>query len=133
MAARVQERRLDEGLRQFGLTRTSWCVLLAVGNEGLKQPSLIAEFVGIDRTATSRVLRQMEDAGLIARSSGSGDRRRTSVSLTKEGKDVLQKGVPLAINNNQIMSERLTEQEFGELARLLQKVRSGEDTPLSGI
>ncbi|MGC8201883.1 MarR family winged helix-turn-helix transcriptional regulator [Aliiroseovarius sp. PTFE2010] len=133
MAARVQERRLDEGLRQLGLTRMSWCVLLAVGSEGLEQPSLIAEFVGIDRTATSRILRTMEGAGLIARMSESVDRRKTSVSLTARGKDVLDKGVPLAVDNNQIMSARLTGDEFTELSRLLQKVRAGEDTPLSGI
>ena len=64
--ARIQERRLDLGLRRIGLTRTTWCVLLAVGNEGLSQPSDIAEFIGIDRTATSRALRQMEADDLIA-------------------------------------------------------------------
>ena len=133
MAARLQERRLDEGLRKFGLTRTSWCVLLAVGNEGLAQPSLIAEFIGIDRTATSRVLRQMEEAGLIARNSGAGDRRKTSVTLTRAGKDVLEKGVPLALDNNKIMSDRLTTGELQELCRLLSKLRADEDIPLSGI
>ena len=47
IAARLQERRLDEQLRMLGLTRTTWCILLAVGNEGLSQPSDIAGFVGI--------------------------------------------------------------------------------------
>jgi DNA-binding MarR family transcriptional regulator len=47
-----------------------WCILLAVEEEGLKNPSEIAQFVGIDRTATSRALRQLEDEGLIAREMG---------------------------------------------------------------
>ena len=67
-----QERRLDEGLRSLGLTRTTWCILLAVGNEDLSQPSEIAEFVGVDRTATSRALRAMEEGGLISRRTGCG-------------------------------------------------------------
>ncbi|MEM1302763.1 MAG: MarR family transcriptional regulator, partial [Pseudomonadota bacterium] len=67
LAARLQERRLDDGLRSLALTRTNWCILLAVGVEGLSGPSDIAAFVGIDRTATSRALRQMEQAGLIER------------------------------------------------------------------
>ena len=66
LASRLQERRLDEQLKTLGLTRTTWCILLAVGNEGLCQPSDIADFVGIDRTATSRALRHMEDDGLLA-------------------------------------------------------------------
>ena len=63
LAARLQERRLDGWMRPMGLTRTTWCILLAVANENLTRPSEIAEFVGIDRTATSRALRQMEEIG----------------------------------------------------------------------
>ena len=76
--ARIQER----SLRMLGLTRTTWCVLLAVGNEGLSQPSDIAEFIGIDRTATSRALRQMEAGGLIVRAAGDRDGRTRRVRLT---------------------------------------------------
>jgi hypothetical protein len=61
--ARTIERRVESGLRDYGLTRVGWCILLAVEEEGLKNPSEIAQFVGIDRTATSRALRQLEDDG----------------------------------------------------------------------
>ena len=68
--ALVYTRSRNEKLRLIGLTRTTWCILLAVGNEGMTQPSDIAAFVGIDRTATSRALRSMESDGLLARHSG---------------------------------------------------------------
>ena len=134
LAARLQERRLEEGLRALGLTRVTWCVLLAVGNEGLVQPSDIAAFVGIDRTVASRALRQMEAAGLIARTAGSesgrGDRRTTTVSLTDLGRERLQQGTPLARANNEAMEARLTPDEVAELRRLLSRVRVGDDRPL---
>ncbi|MFT6604900.1 MAG: DNA-binding MarR family transcriptional regulator [Halocynthiibacter sp.] len=133
MASRIQERRLDEGLKLLGLTRISWCVLLAVGNEGLEHPSEIAQFVGIDRTATSRVLRQMEAAGMIARSTGKSDRRMTSVRLTRAGNDALARGTPYAEDNNHIMAQRLSTDELDQLRALLEKVREGEDVPLSGL
>ncbi len=133
MAARIQERRLDEGLRSLGLTRISWCVLLAVGVEELPHPSEIAAFVGIERTATSRLLRQMEEAGLIQRSTGKGDRRTTTVKLTAAGRQTLEKGTPFAESNNQIMADRLNQEEMTQLRRLLQKVREGENVPLSGL
>jgi DNA-binding MarR family transcriptional regulator len=130
LASRLQERRLDEGLRTLGLTRITWCVLLAVGNEDLRQPSDIARFVGIDRTATSRALRQMEDAGLIERESGTGDKRTTSVRLTPLGETRLAEGTPFAEENGRILESRLAPEERSELRRLLTKLREGEDTAL---
>lgn len=125
-AARVQERRLDEGLRMIGLTRTTWCILLAVGNESMAQPSEIAEFVGIDRTATSRALRSMEADGLISREAGNGDGRTTAVILTDLGAQRLAQGTPMAIDNNAIMHDRLTTEERDEIIRLLAKLTEGE-------
>ena len=125
-AARVQERRLDEGLRALGLTRTTWCVLLAVGNEALRQPSEIANFVGIDRTAASRALRTMETAGLIERRSGDGDGRTTDVRLTEQGAKLLSQGTPLALENNAVMSDRLSAEEETMLKALLARLTEGE-------
>ncbi|MBV0911717.1 MarR family transcriptional regulator [Rhodobacteraceae bacterium ASV31] len=127
LAARIQERRLDEGLRALGLTRITWCVLLAVGNEDLTQPSDIAGFVGIDRTATSRALRQMEDAGLIARRSGTGDRRTTEVALTTLGARRLKEGTPLALANNAAMEAKLGPDDAGHLTALLARLVEGEE------
>lgn len=126
LAARLQERRLDESLRTLGLTRTSWCVLLALGNEDLHQPSDIARFIGIDRTATSRALRQMEAAGLIERRSGTGDRRTTTVSLTDAGRRLVDNGTPFALSNNLAMRKKLTAREYEALLRLLGKLTEGE-------
>ena len=125
-AARIQERRLDAGLKTLGLTRVTWCVLLAVGNEGLAQPSEIAEFVGIDRTATSRALRQMEARGLISRAAGPGDGRTRSVVLTGPGKAALATGTPLAEANNAAMAERLDPDDVERLKAQLDRLIEGQ-------
>jgi len=106
-SARIQERRLEEGLRQVGLTRITWCILLAVHVEGLRRPSGIAEFIGIDRTATSRALRQMEAEGLVARTVGTGDRRTTSVEATAEGLARLDRARPHAEHNADCLARSL--------------------------
>jgi len=130
LAARLQERRLDDGLRTLALTRTSWCILLAVGVEGLSGPSDIAAFVGIDRTATSRTLRQMEQAGLIERAGGQKDGRKRAVVLTPQGETRLRQGAPLARANNEIQAAKLTDAEVQELTRLLRKLSEGEHSDL---
>lgn len=127
LAARIQERRLDDGLRALGLTRITWCVLLAVGNEDLTQPSDIAAFVGIDRTATSRALRQMEDAGLVDRRTGTGDRRTTEVVLTAKGAKRLTEGTPIAEANNAAMVDKLADGDGDALVALLARLVEGEE------
>lgn len=131
LAARLQERRLDDALKTLGLTRTTWCVLLAVGVEGHHQPSDIATFIGIDRTATSRALRNMEAAALLTRRAGSDDRRTTRVTLTDLGRTRIEQGAPFAIENNRLMRAKLTDEEHAELMRLLGKLTEGESADLS--
>lgn len=131
LAARLQERRLDDALKTLGLTRITWCVLLGVGNEGLSKPSALASFVGIDRTATSRALRGMEADGLIERTGGEGDKRTRRVKLTPLGQARIEAGTPFAASNNQAMATKLTEKEHRALLALLGKLTDGEDAGLS--
>jgi DNA-binding MarR family transcriptional regulator len=124
--ARTVERRVESGLKAYGLTRVGWCILLAVEEEGLKNPSEIAQFVGIDRTATSRALRQLEDEGLISREMGREDRRTTTVTLTEEGQMRLIQARPLCVENMDHFNAKLSAAEAAELKRLLTALESGE-------
>ena len=133
LAARLQERRLEDRLRDLGLTRITWCILLGLANEGLTKPSELADFVGIDRTATSRALRQLEQAGLLSRSSGTGDRRTRQISLTEEGCEAVRLGTPFARTNGAVMAERLGEEDAVVLRGLLQRLVEGEETRLSHL
>lgn len=133
LTSRMQERRLDDWLRPLGLTRITWCILLAVENEGLSRPSEIADFVGIDRTATSRALRQMEEAGLISRASARDDRRMTDVRLSDLGRDLMARATPLAEENNRIAAARLSSEERDELVRLLAKSIEGAELGLNKL
>ncbi|RVT86707.1 MarR family transcriptional regulator [Rhodobacteraceae bacterium CCMM004] len=130
LAARLQERRLDDGLKPLGLTRVTWCVLLALGPGGCRKPSEIARFIGIDRTATSRALRQLEAAGLISRSSGDGDRRTTVVALTEAGHETLAQGVPIAQGNARALKYKLTADEWQQMSDLLARLIEGESQDL---
>lgn len=131
LAARLQERRLEAGLKPLGLTRTTWCVLLAVSVEKLSKPSEIAIFVGIDRTATSRALRSMEKDGLIERSGRSDDKRYRTVRLTEKGETLLAEGSPMARENNAAMAAKLSEAQELQLMQALNALIKGEPADLS--
>jgi DNA-binding MarR family transcriptional regulator len=127
-AARVIERRVEADLRKFGLTRVAWCVLLAVAEEGKKNPSDIADFVGIDRTATSRALRVLEAEGLIRREMGRDDRRTTEVQLTDLGEAQFRAALPTCRSAMQHFHAKLTLDEMATLKTLIQRLTAGEPT-----
>jgi DNA-binding MarR family transcriptional regulator len=133
ITARLHERRLDEGLKKLGVTRTAWCILLAVENEGLSHPSGIARFVGIDRTSTSRALRQMEAAKLIQRYGGKRDRRTTEVRMTDQGRALIAKGTDSAVANNAHLSSKLTAEQADALFDLLKQLQEGEELSLTSF
>lgn len=133
VTARIQERRLEEQLKSLGLTRVTWCVLLAVGAAGLHNPSAIAEYVGIDRTATSRALRRMQQDGLIERRAAKGDGRWTQVSLTAKGAACIDRGTPMAQSNNALMADILGGSDTDDLKRLLTRLRQAQNQPLSTL
>ena len=124
--ARIVERRVEEDLRRFGLTRVGWCVLVAVAEEGKKNPSDIANFVGIDRTATSRTLRQLETDGLIMREIGRDDRRTTEVRLTDRGQSQFDAALPFCRAAAGHFNEKLSLAELETLKVLLAKLSAGE-------
>lgn len=130
VAARRVERRFEAALKTLGLTRITWCVLLAVGEEGHHHPSEIADFIGIDRTATSRALRGMEAAGLITRDGGRNDRRNTRVRLTEIGTGLLDQARPLASASRMATEARLAPGERETLLTLLDKLGPDDDPPL---
>lgn len=117
--ARIMDRRVEVHLRRFGLTRVGWCVLLAVAEEGKKNPSDIADFVGIDRTATSRALRVLENDGLVAREMGRDDRRTTEVRLTKAGEAQFRAALPACREAIAHFHDKLTTEELIMLRSLL--------------
>ncbi|BDW84560.1 MULTISPECIES: MarR family winged helix-turn-helix transcriptional regulator [Roseicyclus] len=124
--ARILERRVEDDLRRFGLTRVGWCVLVAVAEEGKKNPSDIANFVGIDRTATSRALRQLESDGLILREMGRDDRRTTEVRMTELGQAQFIAALPFCRAASIHFHSKLSEPELETLKGLLAKLTADE-------
>ncbi|MEY8119366.1 MarR family winged helix-turn-helix transcriptional regulator [Falsihalocynthiibacter sp. BN13B15] len=131
--ARLQERGFETELKSLGLTRISWCILLAVHIESLRNPSAIADFVGIDRTATSRALTKMARDGLVERHEEQSDGRRASVQATKLGRIRLEKATQSARKNAAHFEAKLSGMEQEALRSLLLKLQSGEGSPLPNL
>ncbi|MFT4716114.1 MAG: DNA-binding MarR family transcriptional regulator [Paracoccaceae bacterium] len=133
LLSRINERKFEQNLAPLGLTRVKWCVLLAVQEHGLKNPSDIAEYIGIDRTATSRALRALDSDGLISRCSGADDKRMTEVALTDQGHQVLGRSIDAAKSNANHFTDKLSWYERTTLTEIINKLMKGETRDVSGL
>lgn len=133
IAARTNNAVFESKLSDLGLTRQMWCVLIAVGEQGINTPSAIADYIGIIRPAASRTLKQMEKSGLLARASGQGDKRTTQVALTPDGESSLALSLPLAAQNRADMNAVLSTTEQASLKILLEKLTKSAATTASGV
>lgn len=133
LTARLLERNFESALKPLGLNRTNWTVLFAVSRAGISNPSQIADYIGIDRTAVSRALRQLEAEQLIQRSSGDQDKRTKSVVMTETGKTRLLGSLDHARANADHFRAKLDAEEFRTLQSLLSKLRQDEKEGLSHL
>ena len=88
--ARIMEARLEKRLSEHGITRLMWCVLSGVGLENVNTPSTLADYIGVARPAVSRLLKTMEERGLLERACTNGDKRYTELALTELGHEKLK-------------------------------------------
>ena len=133
LAAQVNNQILVNLLAQLGLTRQTWCVLVAVGEQGINLPSEIADYIGIQRAAVSRTLKDMHNKGFLRRDNDPDNGKLTLVTLTDQGQDLLAQSLLLCEQSSQRMDEKLTANERQQLDQLLSKYLSGPMDPPARI
>ena len=124
-ADRVMTRLYDEMLRPSGLKSTQFTLLAAVRLMGPVTVNALAAGIVMDRTTLTRNLRPLKKERWIAVEPGK-DRRVREVTLTAEGRRVLEKAYPLWREAQASVSERLGGER---LEHLLDAVASSTRRP----
>ena len=91
------------------------------GEQELNQLEL-ARQAEMEPAALCRLLNDMEDDRLIARRRDPDDNRRVLVTATAAGEALIGRTQPAVLAGIEAVVSRLTRQEQGELARLLEKL-----------
>ena len=100
--------RFSPNLRAHDLTDPQWRVLRALFDYGKKDLSELAEVCCLLKPSITRIIRAMEQRSLLEKQRDVKDQRRTIVSITSKGKDLISKVGPT--------SEKISKQikaEFG--------------------
>ncbi|MEV6010611.1 MarR family transcriptional regulator [Streptomyces sp. NPDC051976] len=108
-------------------------MLRRVGPPYTASPSHLADMLGLTRGALSARLGPLEEAGLLARTNETGDRRRVRVRLTPAGYEAFERHGVSEEQEEQVLLSPLTAGEKQQLADLLRKLVVGvESRPPSG-
>ncbi|WP_437887399.1 MarR family transcriptional regulator [Phytobacter sp. V91] len=92
MLVRQWRATIDHALADTGLTQSGWTVLMQLRQLGDNvSVSELAEVQGIELPPLMRTLTQLETLGLIVRSTSPYDRRIRLLTLTAEGRVMLEK------------------------------------------
>ena len=106
-------------LHEYDLTDQQWRVLRALAE------SLEVEVVGLaDRCvilqpSVSRIVKKLEDRGLISRRNSSSDRRRSHITMTAKGRDLFQSIAPRAELAYEVIIDRFGSKKLTQLLDLL--------------
>ncbi len=122
-AALEWRQRLERALRPLGLTPTQFNLLGSIGWLERTRPSpptqqQVADHAGADRMMASKVLRTLQQRGLVSREPDPGDARSLRLRLTGQGRTLTGQAVRLAV----AVDEELFGESGGDLRRDLQAI-----------
>lgn len=121
-----------DALESDGMRYWQFKVLLMLRRQGPPyeaSPSQLAEMLGLTRGALSARLAAIEEAGLIARSADSNDRRRVHVRLTAAGHRAFEQHASAEEQGEGALLRSLTGKERQTLADLLRKLVLAIENP----
>lgn len=107
---------------EFGLSRPGFVILFSLSQQDGLVARDICLVTGLPKNSISRAVTELEAKGLIARDTGTVDRRAKPLNLTAEGRALVDAIVPLFEARQQAMLAALNETEAADFQRLMTKI-----------
>ncbi len=107
---------------KFGIAHTEWRVMAVLGLSSGVSAAYVAEKTAMDKVAVSRAVGNMIKQSLVKRKFADDDKRRSELALSKKGRDMYQKIVPLVQAYEKKLLEQLDASERKALDDILSKL-----------
>lgn len=117
-------------IREYGLARRQWPIVWAIRRGDASTPAQVARFVGIDPSAATRQLDQLENDGWIERRPNPKDRRSTTLHLTRKGNAVAPKLEACSKQTNGKFLEGISHKEGQAFLSSIRKMLANSDRPV---
>jgi DNA-binding MarR family transcriptional regulator len=111
-----------DALTKAGLSIASWRVLAVLSGNGALRQTDLAEKTSIEVSTLSRLITRLMRDGLVQRSRSRSDSREVSVGLTRRGRTLLARLIPVANGLQSEATRGLPRRDVAVLKRALTKM-----------
>lgn len=107
---------------KYGGTMSTGFVLLNINSEEGIPATKIAPLMGLEARSLTRMLKTMEEAGLIYRQADKTDKRSVRILLTKEGKKMKEKAKEVVLLFNETIFRQIPADKLEVFFEVLQSI-----------
>ncbi len=115
-------RMYNQQAQKYDATMSMGFVLLNINTEVGTPATKIAPMMGLEARSLTRLLKSMEEKGLIYRESDKTDKRSVRILLTKEGRDKKEKARNTVLTFNESVREQVSTQKLAVFFEVLQNI-----------
>ena len=115
-----------------GITQGIGYALINISKEGVPATK-IAPMMGMSTTSLSRLLKNMEDDGLIYRKANEDDRRVVKIFLTPRGNELRKNVRKVVIDFNSKLAETISQADMEAFVRVNELIRQQVSIDLSQL
>ena len=115
-------RMYNQQASKHDITMSMGFVLLNINSEEGTPATKIAPLMGLEARSLTRLLKSMEEKGLIYREGDASDKRMVRIVLTKEGKKKKEKSRDVVLRFNEVIREKIDASQLTTFFEVLQKI-----------
>lgn len=115
-------RMYNQQAQKYDATMSMGFVLLNINAEEGTAATKIAPLMGLEARSLTRLLKSMEEKGLIYREADKNDKRSVRICLTKEGKRKKEMSKQTVLRFNEVVRKEIPEEKLKVLFEVLQKI-----------
>jgi len=113
---------------KFDGTMSIGYALLNISSEEGTAAMKIGPLMGLEPRSLTRLLKSMEEKGLITRQVDKNDKRSVRVQLTKQGKKMKEKSRETVLRFNEAVREEVAEEKLTVFFEVVQKINQIVDS-----
>ena len=107
---------------KYGGTMSIGFALLNIHTEEGTPATKIAPMMGLEARSLTRLLKSMEEKGLIYRETDKNDKRSVRIRLTKEGRKNKEKAKNTVLRFNEVVREEIDDEKLNAFFDVLKKI-----------
>jgi MarR family transcriptional regulator, organic hydroperoxide resistance regulator len=117
-------RMYNQQAAEEGFTTAIGFVLININSKEGTPATKIAPLIGLETRSLTRMLKTMEEKGLIFKKADPTDKRSVRIFLTEEGKEKKERSIKTIMEFNEQVREVVSEQELETFFGVFEKIQS---------